>query len=73
MPILWFFFLFLEATALIYEVFGQISVPHSRSTIQAQTVVLAAFMCGLALEIDFSVAWADRLGGRSFLRFSRDP
>jgi spermidine synthase len=61
MPILWFFF-FSGATALIYEVvWSKYLSLILGSTIQAQTVVLAAFMCGLALGNRLFGRWADRL------------
>jgi predicted membrane-bound spermidine synthase len=61
MPILLFFF-FSGATALIYEVvWSKYLSLILGSTIQAQTVVLAAFMCGLALGNRLFGRWADRL------------
>ncbi len=61
MPILLFFF-FSGATALIYEVvWSKYLSLILGSTIQAQTVVLAAFMCGLALGNRLLGRWADRL------------
>ncbi len=61
MPILLFFF-FSGATALIYEVvWSKYLSLILGSTIQAQTVVLAVFMCGLALGNRLFGRWADRL------------
>src|SRR6185437_9174387 len=61
MPILLLFF-FSGATALVYEVvWSKYLSLILGSTIQAQTVVLAAFMCGLALGNRLFGRWADRL------------
>src|SRR6185437_3500059 len=61
MPILLLFF-FSGATALIYEVvWSKYLSLILGSTIQAQTVVLAAFMCGLALGNRLFGRWADRV------------
>jgi spermidine synthase len=61
MPILFCFF-WSGATALIYEVvWSKYLSLILGSTIQAQTVVLAAFMCGLALGNRLFGRWADRL------------
>jgi len=61
MPILLLFF-FSGATALIYEVvWSKYLSLILGSTIQAQTVVLAAFMCGLAIGNRLFGRWADRV------------